>query len=141
MMMNFLQDYYGAIEIISFEDILECGKAKTLTEFDRLNPCNIIQVSTILSCPFSETFYQFFQRRNAFIYMIICPVFDANFLLVSSENIFLLVLIYFICVSQTSIPSTNEIFLYYTDEKTVNKSALQTFRYTSIIIMHEKNCN
>ena len=57
--------------LLKFEDILECGKA---TEFDRLKPCNIIQVSTILSFLFSETCYQFVQRRNAFIYMIIVVI-------------------------------------------------------------------
>uniref|UniRef100_A0A1X7SLD6 Uncharacterized protein n=1 Tax=Amphimedon queenslandica TaxID=400682 RepID=A0A1X7SLD6_AMPQE len=39
------EHYYGAIEIMSVVDILECSKAKKAADFNKLNPLLSVQTS------------------------------------------------------------------------------------------------
>ncbi|XP_019860487.1 PREDICTED: uncharacterized protein LOC109588811 [Amphimedon queenslandica] len=58
------EDYYGAIELVSFEELLECSKTKKAVDFDKLNPLRSV-------------------KNNDAIHMIICPIFEHKILLTS----------------------------------------------------------
>ena len=47
--VNEQQDYHGAMEVVSFQELLECSNTKKAVDFHKLNPLRSVKVRNILT--------------------------------------------------------------------------------------------